>query len=486
MRSVVTITKGVPALLAVFLLMSCGSYNRKIQRYYTQMEAGKYKAAGNTLDNIRFLQRPRNQFLYYAEKGRMTHLTGLYDSSNYFLNEADRIAEAPFKSAGDVVSGTLLNPMMQTYHGEPFERLMLHFYKSLNYTVLGDPESALVEARRINIAINEQMDHEKAKDNRYSRDAFALNLQGMIYEMTGDHNNAFIAYRNAAETYLTDEGETWYGVRMPLQLKHDVLRTAYLNGFTGELHRFEKLFGITYQHSPPPEGGELILFIEDGRAPVKEEENIFFTLLKGAGGSFYFTDPTGGFSIPFDLARYNAQQVGLGSLRTFRVALPRYIVVSPQPVSMRIDAHGTAYHPELAEDINTIAVETMRENRLRDITQALTRLVVKKVAEAGARAAGKAIAQNKDSGQTEEEKKKQEEKAEAVGEAVGLLFQAFSLASEKADTRNWQSLPARIRYVRIRLQWGQNTITVSGTGGQSQHRSFEVEGRGGLQLMNLP
>lgn len=485
MRSVLTITKGIPALLAVFLI-SCGSYNTKIQRYYTQMEAGKYKAASHTLDNIRFLQRPRNQFLYYAEKGRMTHLTGLYDSSNYLLNEADRIAEAPFKSAGDVVAGTLLNPMMQTYHGEPFERLMLHFYKALNYTALGDPESALVEARRINIAINEQMDREKSKDNRYSRDAFALNLQGMIYEMAGDYNNAFIAYRNAAETYLAGTDETWYGVRMPQQLKKDLLRTAYLNGFTGELQRWEKLFGISYQHQPFPEGGELVLFIEDGRAPVKEEENIFFTLLKGAGGSFYFTDPTGGFSIPFDLARYNAQDVGIGNLRTFRVALPKYIVVSPQPLAVEVEANGVQYHPELAEDINTIAVETMREDRLSDITQALTRLVVKKVAEAGARAASKAIAQNKDSGQSEEEKKKQEEKAEAVGDAVGLLFQAFSLASEKADTRNWQSLPARIRYLRIPLHRGTNTITVSGNSRQLPDRSFEITGKGGLQLMNLP
>ncbi len=101
-------------ILPAILFVSCGSYNQKIQRYYTQMEAGRYNAAYRTLDNISYLKKPRNQFLYYAEKGRMAHLMGLYDSSNNLLNEADNIAEIRFKSVGDKITGTLLNNL-QTY-----------------------------------------------------------------------------------------------------------------------------------------------------------------------------------------------------------------------------------------------------------------------------------------------------------------------------------------------------------------------------------
>ncbi|HRE50118.1 MAG TPA: hypothetical protein PK339_01765 [Flavitalea sp.] len=480
--------KGFSFLCIVVFLVSCGSYNRKIQRYYTQMEAGRYSAASRVLDNIKFLHRPRNQFLYYAEKGRMAHLMGLYDSSNYLLNEADRIAETRFKNTGDLIAGNLLNPMMQTYRGEAFERFMLHYYKALNYSYLGDAENALVEARRISIATNEQMDRTRERDNRFSRDAFSLNIQGMIYEAAGDLNNAFIAYRNASETYLSHPDNTWYGVRIPSQLQKDLIRTAHQNGFTGIADRFERQWNISYQPTPAPEGGELVLFIETGKAPVKEEENLFFTLLKGEGGSFYFADPAGNFQIPFDLNRYNTNNVDIGDLRTFRVALPRYSAVSPRVETASVTINGMGYTPELAEDINTIAFQTMRENRIKDITEALTRLAIKKIAEAGLRAGGKAIANNKkgqDKAETPDEKKKQEEKAEAVGAAMGLIFQAFSLAAEKADTRNWQSLPAHIQYIRAPLQKGVNKISVQLPGARNITRTLEVEGKGGLQFVNI-
>ncbi len=36
---------------------------------------------------------------------------------------------------------------------------------------------------------------------RYQHDAFANNLIGLIYDASGDYNNAFIAYRNAYDIY---------------------------------------------------------------------------------------------------------------------------------------------------------------------------------------------------------------------------------------------------------------------------------------------
>lgn len=481
MRLLFTIAR-VPALLVLVpFLFSCGSYNQKIQKYYSQMEAGRFNNAFRTLDDIKFLQKPRNLFLYYAEKGRMAHLMGLYDSSNRFLNEADRIAEIRYKDAADVTKGTILNPMMQTYRGEPFERFMLHYYKALNYTYLGRTEEALVEARRISLATNDQMDQTNEKENRYSRDAFSLNLQGIIYESAGDMNNAFISYRNAVETYLTQKDSTWYGVTIPQQLKEDLLRTAHANGFNTEQERFEKIFGMAYDPSRTPEGGSLVVFMESGRAPVKEEENLFFSLVKGAGGAFFFTDPTGAFNIPFDVARYNNNSTDIGDLRTFRVALPKYMVTSSTPSDGIISLNEQRYQPEMVQNINAVAIETMKERRLKDITAALTRLAIKKLAESGARAASESIAK---SNSKKKDGNKKEENAEAVGAAVGLLFQALAFASEKADTRNWQSLPAFIEYTRIPLQKGPNKLSIVQKGYASP-KVLEVEGTGGLQVRNF-
>jgi len=68
---------------------------------------------------------------------------------------------------------------------------------------------------------------------------------------------------------------------------------------------------------------------------------------------------------------------------------------------------------------------------------------------------------------------------------MGLIFQAFSLAAEKADTRNWQSLPAHIQYIRAPLQKGVNKISVQLPGARNITRTLEVEGKGGLQFVNI-
>ena len=65
-------------------------------------------------------------------------------------------------------------------------------------------EDALVEVRKINIRLQQLNDKYPDHKNRYQRDAFAQLLMGLIYDAAGDYNNAFIAYRNAYNTYQTD------------------------------------------------------------------------------------------------------------------------------------------------------------------------------------------------------------------------------------------------------------------------------------------
>ncbi len=79
----------------------------------------------------------------------------------------------------------------------------LNYYKALNYINLGRYDEALVECRRINIKLNQLNDKYKDKKNKYSGDAFAHLLMGIIYDASKDYNNAFIAYRNALEVYET-------------------------------------------------------------------------------------------------------------------------------------------------------------------------------------------------------------------------------------------------------------------------------------------
>ena len=453
----------IPLMLFLF---SCVTYNQRIADYYAAMRNNNYAAAEATLEKTKILQAKRNRLLYLFEKGKMAHLMKQYDSSNRYFNEADIFMEDVRTSATDLALGTLLNPMMQTYKGEAFEKFMLHYYKALNYLYLGKPNDALVEARRISLSTYELQDKTKS-DNKYNDDAFSLMMQGIIYQQNDDWNNAFIAYRNSVDLFLKNNN-SYYGVSIPQQLKQDLLRAADKTGFTDELGRYEKLMNTSYQKYPDPPGGELVLFWENGLAPVKEEQNFFFALTKDGLGNFAFVDPTGSFNIPFNFSSYNinSADLRLADLRSFRVAFPRYV---EQPMYFRnatVTIDNQKYSLEQAQNINTLAFTTLRERFLKEMSTALARLVVKKLAEMAARP-------------------KSDDKNKDTKEAIALAIQAFSFATEKADTRNWQSLPHTIYYTRIPLRKGTNQLQFQANGPSSQTINLVVEGRGGQQVQNI-
>ncbi|MEN0053798.1 MAG: hypothetical protein AAGC65_09015 [Mucilaginibacter sp.] len=453
----------------MLFLLGCASYNDRIIPYYKNISAGNYKAAETELDKNSLLQKPRNQLLFLMEKGRVAHLNGEYNNSNTYFNQADSLLEQGLTSTADEAVGVLLNPMSQRYKGEDFEKFMIHYYKALNYMYLNNTEDAIVEARRISLQAQEQGDKFNNKDKRYSNDAFSLMLQGMLYESNNDINNAFISYRNAAEIYLKAPDKTYYGTPMPLGLQQDVIRTASLNGFTTEADQFEKTFGITYQPQKPSEGGDLIFFWENGLAPVKTQVDLFFSLIRNSDGDLFFTDAAGGLVLPF---YYNGDRnrVNTKSVESLRVAWPKYVAQTPYFSSAIITANQTQIPLQKAEDINQLAFKTLQQRTLNEMGKILSRLAAKKIAEYALRASAK-------SG---------DGKNNSLLEGLGYGVQLYSLLSEKADTRNWQTLPANISYARIPLQKGENqiTITLKNARGTDETKTIKVNGTGRLQFYN--
>lgn len=450
------------------LIFSCATYNNRIGTYYEQVTNSQYDKAYLAIDHNKLLQRKRNRLLYLFEKGKMAHLLKQYDSSNLFFNEADLFIEDARTSARDVALGNLLNPMMETYKGEDFEKFMVHYYKALNYLGLGQGNEAMVEARRISLRSNAQQDKAGNNANRYADDAFALMLQGIIYEQSGDVNNAFISYRNAVDIFLRNNS-VWYGVSLPAQLKQDVLRTAAANGFIDEVQRYSTLLSTTLQPTTDAKGGELVIFWENGLAPVKQEQNFFFSLTKDGLGNFNFTDASGSVNVPFIFDNnFNKDNIKAEDIRSLRVAFPKYLEQPAFYTQGTVSVNNVQYSFEQAENINDLAFATLKERFLKDMTKTLSRLAIKKLAEAAARP-------------------KKDDKNKDEKEAMAMAIQVFNFASEKADTRNWQSLPHTILYTRIPLQPGSNVIQINFTGQNQQTKplSLVVEGNGRLQVKNI-
>jgi len=289
------------------------------------------------------------------------------------------------------------------------------------------------------------------KENRFKRDAFSLNLMGILYDATGDYNNAFIAYRNAVEAYQEDYA-SFFGLGPPKQLQKDLIRAAYRTGFYEEGESYEKEFGIKNEVGSA-EGGELVFFWQNGLGPVKAEWSINFGIIPGEGGLVTFVNDEHGFSFPFFLSGDNTDedQSKLSSLKVIRVAFPKYVKRAPFYSSALIKANGKDHELELAQPINNIAFKTLEDRMLRELGNTLLRLALKQATEYAAR---------------------------SENEGFGALVGVFNTLTEKADTRNWQTLPYSISYTRIQLPAGENDIelkALSTSGGVEKSHKIHVK-----------
>lgn len=470
--------------LIVFLLMpflfSCSTYRNTMSSFYGNLQNKQFDKAINDINNNKLLKKERNQLLYNMELGKLSLLNNNPEKSNEYLNAADALLESNFKNFKDVAKSNLVNPMTETYRGEEFEKFMVNYYKALNYISLNKTEDAVVEAKRIGIAANRLAEKCNSKESKYCKDPFILNFQGMLYEMSGDWNNAFISYRNAADIYLSKEN-SFYGVSIPSQLKQDLLFSANMMGFTDEQTKYEGLFQEKFFETKR-DSASLILFLEEGNCPIKDEISINVVNSDGLG-FFQFPDQYGQPStFLFDYNQHGLSRNQMNNIRAFRIALPVSKVSYHNSPINSITVNDSIVRTEVCENFNTLAVKLMDERYLSEIGKAIIRFCVKKAIEIGAEKIAEGAASNSSSSAKNKEEKEKKDHSEAVGKAVGFLVNMVNTITEKADTRSWLSLPAYISYVRIPLKPGENNIKINNAG---KSIDLKVNGSKGLQIKSL-
>jgi hypothetical protein len=417
-------------LSSLLFISACATYYQKLEEFNTNVEQGNIENAKEFLEKDKKGPEGKNKLLYFMNAGTLEMLTGNYVKSNEYFNQADLTIEDYQKNLGNEALSLITNPMQKEYTGEDFEKVLIHYYKAINYIQLGQAEEAIVECKRLNLKI-QQLNDKYTKKNRYSVDAFGLNLMGIIYESTGDVNNAFISYRNAIEAYEKTY-EPQFKTSIPLQLKKDVIRTAYEMGFDDVAFRFEEKFQL--KNTPKnPNAGEIIFFWNNGLSPVKAENSINFSIIKGRAGYVTFVNEELGLNVPFPLPQNDKKSGGIGDLEFVRVAFPKYLERKPFFTSASIEANAKDYPLELAEDVNAIAFKTLQDRLLREISSSLLRLATKKAAEYAMR-----------------------DQNQHAGSIVGIV----NAITERADTRNWQTLPNSISYTRIELPEGAHEINL--------------------------
>jgi hypothetical protein len=429
--------------LTIVFLTGCATYYMKTIKFQESVLSGDMEKADKLMEKDKKGAKGRNAILHYLNYGYVKFMLKDFQQSNQLFTQADNLIEDQQKNYAVDALALMTNPMVRPYKPEDFEVVMLNYFTAMNYLSMGQEEDALVECKRVNIKLNKLNDKYGAKKNRYQNDAFAHLLMGLIYDSQKDYNNAFIAYRNAYEAYESDYAK-YFNVHAPEQLKIDLIRTARLTGFYDEAENYENKFNIKYKQE---KGDASLIFIWlNGFGPVKSEWSVNFTTVRGQGGMVTFANDEYGLSFPFYMGNMsNTERAAFSDLSLLRVAFPKYVERKPYYSYAEIENAGLNYKLQLAENINEIAFKTLNDRMLREFGTSLLRLAIKKSLEELTRK------QNQNAG------------------AVLSLINAFT---EKADTRNWQTLPYSFSYTRIPINQGENTYNLKAYAPNNNSREY--------------
>ena len=440
--------------MAFVLLAGCGPSVNRYLLIEASLRAYDPKGADAIVQRDEKEYGEKSRVLYGMDRGMTLQLVGDYQQSNVVLEQAEEELDRLYtRKIRTETLAFMTNDTALPYEGDPYEQVLINVLKALNYAVLGQWQDALVEARRIDHRLNVLSDRTLEK-HAYRDDGFARYLSGILYESTGDVNNAFIAYRKAYEIF--DATRAWSYTAVPFQLTKDLLRTAEALHFTQELTEYQSAFpGTRWETSQELQQlAQVVVISYNGRAPRKEDQFLDLPISLNAVQLVLLNRGI------LQSRRQSNQAVdgvlyGLSG-RVVRVALPRLVPQKTQaPVAIMnlIPANGTGVtvNTELVHHVTALAEKALSERMANITVKAVARAATKfAMAEAATRGAQQAA--GRDAGPW-------------VGLLVGLLTKGLAVASEESDKRSWQTLPDEIHLARVWVPAGRYQVQSAPIGG---------------------
>ncbi len=412
--------------------------------------------AGQTTQAIQIMQAAKkeygtkSQLLYLMDHGMVLHLAGQYVESNEVLEQAHLLIEDLYtKRLRDEASALLVNEARKPYEGGPHEHVMVNVVKALNYAALQQWNEGLVEARRIDHRLNVLSDQEEENDS-YQEDPFARYLVGLLYDIVGDTNNAYVGYRKAEKIY--QQGQEWIRISLPNVLKRDLIRTANSLGLKEESTQYQEKYGeVVHQldlHSNQ-NLAQIVILTYHGHGPKKEDLLIDVPISLDALRLVALTKP--GFRGSTRKTRGGkALLYGIHG-RIARIALPRFTPYQSSPIldaiQVRSETTAITAQSERMYDVHAVAEKTLADKYDSLVLRAVARTAMKMAAAEGLAIGARAAAGKKN--------------RDWVGPLVGGLARVFALATEEADIRSWRTLPGEIQLARIWVEPGEYSVELA-------------------------
>jgi hypothetical protein len=415
--------------------------------YYPKLDALLAEGAFGTAAT--FTESNRSQvfgsnsdFLYHLEMGMLHQLAGNYQESNRLFEHAKLLGQRLFtKSLSRGAASFLVNDRVLPYHGENFERALIHVFSALNYAMLGNDDGAAVEARQADFVLS-KLQTDYGQKNVYKEDAFARFLSAMLFENRGDWGDAVVAYRQALSAYRGYAKV--YGTRRPSSLLPAAMAAALMRG-GGATERLRDRWGQEKPRSLPEGFGEVVVLHYNGWIPQKAET--FFEISFGRGWA-YVGDMQARSEDQAETDTAFAAARSIAASEIIRIAFPTFVERPYQVRRLQVGRAGSSDYreAELVEDLGAIAVKDLKDRIGRIRARAIARAAFKYAASKGACHAAE----------------KEMSPLAAGFTCAGL--EATRIATERADVRSWRTLPDKILMAVTPLPAGAHSLSLRFTG----------------------
>lgn len=509
------------AALAVFLV-GCATYGTTLDDVLRDVQQGNLAASQDQLKKV-LSPAGNDGLLYYLELGVIQHLEGNYNDSTRSFNRAEDIAEKlETVSITGKLTELITSPRNGPYRGENHEKVLINYYKALNYLGLAQNannaserrdalEGARVEARRMLIRLNDlesqKGSYKELKDNedstfgklmniygtlkgnpldmdqlQYRDDAMAHYLTGVSFEMNGELDDARISYEKAAKAY--EEGfakQFRLGDEITAQAWFDTVRVMRQSGHYDKEWRelaAAKLTAAQRQQLDDLDGKAQLLVIEHkGTVPRLQEMNLNLSVnpqLRAlqiepyAAG--YDPDALAWFYVLYaDKGVYNIITSYLDGTRNGRLFTPFTHTSLLGPAWNVVEELGLDKAIGMSMRVTVPYyrhMPTLGESLLQ--VDGRSQALVKASSPAQMALQERLVQSSSDINAALARSSLKAITAAAIGgkESSGLLSLVGKLAAQltdAAETRSWLLLPAEIRIKRLILEPGEHQLTLNST-----------------------
>jgi len=428
------------SIVILFLVVMTGCASMQLgnlfQSYSESMQAVRQSITSNNLTTAQaklptLSKSNTNYTLNLLEQGRVSFLQGNYQHSLDFFNKAYLASEEERAGAKlSVGSGVerlnalVTNDSAIRYQLAPYELSMLHTYQALNYLYTKDIESALVEVRRANLVQERALaNHEQTLveesinssninwqqvnaalsplDSRIGdikngfQNAYTFYLSGLLYEASGELNDAYIDYKKALEIYSDN-----------LFIQQDVLRLGSALGMDNDLKVLQERYG-KYQQKVQANAGQLVVIVEQSLIDSKVEA-------------------------PLRLPIFTRNN----DMRFYSLAIPTYRGQTAKREPLTISVEGNMVSSQLLVKLQALVTKQLKDDMPAIVSRQVLRLITK-----------------------EQLRRKMSREGGDVGNVLAGLY---SLASERADTRSWLTLPGDVQLLKMSLAPGTHELKLGG------------------------